>query len=153
VTLTNQQKAWVLGGLTYANIHDTPNFGGGEIRGQIGPTELKASLNGANEKPPVSPAGTGSATLTRIGNQLLFNITYSGLTSAANAAHIHGRTDVTDPAGVLVPLPTPTGTSGTLSGTLTLDNATLSAIVDGVSYINIHTANNGGGEIRGTITP
>src|SRR5262245_3838508 len=153
VILTNQQKAWVLGGLTYANIHDTPNFGGGEIRGQIGPTELKASLSGANEKPPVSPAGTGSATLTRIGNQLLFNITYSGLTSAANNAHIHGRTDVTDPAGVLVPLPTPTGTSGTLSGTLTLDNATLSAIVDGVSYINIHTANNPGGEIRGTITP
>ncbi|HYV25895.1 MAG TPA: CHRD domain-containing protein, partial [Candidatus Eisenbacteria bacterium] len=146
-------KGYLLSGLTYANIHDTPNFGGGEIRGQIGPTQLKASLNGANENPPVSPAGTGSGILTRIGNQLLFNITYSGLSSPANNAHIHGRTDVSDPAGVLMALPTPTGTSGTLSGTLTLNNATLSAIVDGVAYVNIHTANNSGGEIRGQITP
>jgi len=50
-------------------------------------------------------------------------------------------------------LPTPSGTSGTISGSLTLDNATLSAIVDGLSYVNIHTEINTGGEIRGQITP
>ena len=153
VVVSDQYKGYLLSGLTYANIHST-NHGGGEIRGQIGPTQLKATLNGANEQPtPVATPGTGTGTLTRIGNQLLFNITYSGLSSPANAAHIHGRADTSTFAGVLMSLPTPSGTSGTLAGTLTLDNATLSAIVDGLSYVNIHTQNNGSGEIRGQITP
>jgi CHRD domain len=152
-TVSDTIKGYLLSGLAYANIHNTNN-GGGEIRGQIGPTQLKATLNGDNERPtPVVTAGTGTGALTRIGNQLLFNISYSGLSSAANAAHIHGRADTTQFAGVLMGLPTPSGTSGTISGLLTLDNATLSAIVDGVSYLNIHTANNQGGEIRGQITP
>ena len=151
--LSDTIKASILSGLTYANIHNT-NHSSGEIRGQIGPTQLKAALNGANERPtPVVTSGTGSATLTRIGNQLLFNITYSGLTSAATAAHIHGRADTSGFAGVLVPLPTPSGTSGTISGSLLLDNATLSAIVDGLAYVNIHTSTNPDGEIRGQITP
>ena len=139
--------------MTYANIH-SGSFPGGEIRGQIGPTQLKVSLNGANERPtPVVTTGSGSGTLTRIGNQLLFNITYTGLSSAANAAHIHGPADTSGSAVVLTPLPAPSGTSGALSGSLTLNNPTLSAIVDGLSYVNIHTANNPNGEIRGQISP
>jgi len=146
-------KVYLLSGLTYANIHDA-NHSSGEIRGQIGPTQLRAALNGANERPtPVVTQGTGAGTLTRIGNQLLFDITYTGLTSPASAAHIHGRADTTGFASVLMALPTPSGTSGTLAGSLTLDNATLSAIVDGMAYVNIHTSNNPGGEIRGQITP
>lgn len=153
VVVSDQQRGYLLNGLSYANIHTSLN-GGGEIRGQIGPTQLQATLNGANERPaPVVTGGTGSGTLTRIGNQLLFNITYSGLSSSATMAHIHGPVDTAGFAGVLLPLPTPSGTSGTISGSLPLDNATLSAIVDGLSYVNIHTQNNGGGEIRGQITP
>ncbi len=152
-TVSDAIKGYLLSGLTYANIHNT-NHTGGEIRGQIGPTQLKASLSSDAERPtPIVTAGTGSGTLTRIGNQLLFNVTYSGLTSAASAAHIHGRADTSQFAGVLMPLPTPSGTAGVISGLLTLDNPTLSAIVDGLSYVNIHTLNNQGGEIRGQITP
>lgn len=153
VIVSDQNKSNLLSGLTYANIHNTNNAGG-EIRGQIGPTQLKATLNGDNERPtPVVTAGRGAATLTRIGNQLFFNITYTGLSSPATAAHIHGRADTSGSAGVLMALPTPSGTSGTISGSLTLDNATLSAIVDGLSYVNIHTEINTDGEIRGQITP
>ncbi len=153
VVVSDQNKSNLLSGLTYANIHDANNQGG-EIRGQIGPTQLRASLNGANEQPtPVVTGGAGAGTLTRIGNQFFFNITYTGLSSPATAAHIHGRADTSGSAGVLMALPTPSGTSGTISGSLTLDNATLSAIVDGLSYVNIHTEINTGGEIRGQITP
>ena len=76
---------------------------------------------------------------------------YSGLTSAAGASHIHGPADTTHAAGVLVPLNTPTGTSGTISGTATLTADQLADLLTGQTYINIHTANNPGGEIRGQI--
>ena len=41
---------------------------------------------------------------------------HHGLTSGATMAHIHGPADTTTSAGVLVGLATPSGTSGTISG-------------------------------------
>jgi hypothetical protein len=51
------------------------------------------------------------------------------------------------------PLAGAAGTSGTLSGTVTLIDPQLEALLGGLTYVNIHTANNGGGEIRGQILP
>lgn len=152
-TVTEAQRAALLAGLTYANIH-TSVAGGGEIRGQVAPSQFTAVLNGANERPtPVAGSGTGSGTLTLIGNQLTYDVSYSGLSSAATAAHIHGPAGTDAPAPVLIGLGTPSGTSGTLSGTLTLSQDNLNHILNGQTYINIHTVNNGGGEIRGQIVP
>ena len=86
-----------------------------------------------------------------IGNQLSYVVTYSGLGSAATASHIHGPADTTHSSGVIVPLATPSGTSGTISGTVLLTREALADILAGTAYINIHTTGNGGGEIRGQI--
>ena len=148
--LTATEFAGVTNGLTYVNIH-TSTHPGGEIRGQIVPLELTATLSGAAEVPAVTTSGTGTAKLTMIGNQLSYVVTYSGLGSAATASHIHGPADTTHSSGVIVPLATPSGTSGTISGTVLLTREALADILAGTAYINIHTTGNGGGEIRGQI--
>ena len=40
---------------------------------------------------------------------------------------------------------------GTLTGSGTLDDAGLAGLLDGLAYINVHTMDNGPGEIRGQI--
>jgi uncharacterized protein (TIGR03118 family) len=150
-TLTSDQVAAIRSGRSYANIHTDAN-GGGEIRGQIAPALLTAILNGANERPdPVTTTATGLGLLTLIGNQLTYNITYSGLSAPATAGHIHGPADTNTFANVLQPFPGITGTSGAVAGTLILPQSQLTNVIDGMTYINIHTTNNPGGEIRGQV--
>jgi hypothetical protein len=152
-TLTAEQKAALLGGQTYVNIHTAAN-GGGEIRGQAMPIVLNVTLNGASERPnPVVTTGTGSGILTLIGNQLTYDISYSGLSGTATAAHIHGPAGLETAAGVLFPLSAAGafGASGRLAGTATLTAEQLAALAGGLTYANIHTAANGGGEIRGQV--
>jgi len=156
VVLTDAQKALVLAGKTYVNIH-TPGYPGGEIRGQIAPVNFQAILSAAYENSPVTSSGTGLANLALVGNQLTFNVTYGGLTAAANAAHIHGPAGPRGDAGVLINLAPFNGggfgAAGSLSGTVTLNAAQLAAVIDGLTYINFHTPNHPGGEIRGQILP
>src|SRR5262249_43767097 len=108
---------------------------------------------GPGEVPPVNAPGTGMALLTLVGNEVFWNVSYSGLTSAAQAAHIHAPATATQTANPIVPLGTPTGTSGTLTGSQTLTLDWLNDILNGMSYMKVHTANNPGGEIRGQIMP
>src|SRR5205814_476153 len=61
VVLTAAQQAMVLAGQTYVNVH-TPAHGSGEIRGQIAPVMMQASLSGANERPVINSPGHGSGT-------------------------------------------------------------------------------------------
>ena len=67
--------------------------------------------------------------------------------------HIHGPADPTIGAGVLVPLNTPSGTNGTVSGSVILSPQNMAYLLAGQTYMNIHTVNNNGGEIRGQIWP
>lgn len=138
----------ILAGRTYVNIHSA-NFGGGEIRGQIVP--LNASLSGAQEVPPVATAATGWGTFTinTAANQLNYYIAFAGLSSAETAAHIHGFVLHAVPAGVVHPLPAGTPKIGTWN----YAEADEGDILDGRTYVNIHSANFGGGEIRGQIVP
>ena len=155
VVLTPDQKAMVLAGLTYVNVHTALNSGG-EIRGQIAPVLMLADMNGNNERPtPIDTPATGLGTLTLYGNQLAMNVTYSGLKATATAAHIHGPAGTEAPAGVMVDLSPLNGgafgTSGSFAGTVTLNPAQLAAVIDGLSYLNVHTGVNPGGEIRGQV--
>jgi len=158
VVLTPTQKTAVLAGLTYVNVHSAAN-GGGEIRGQIAPVMFQTFLSSANERPnPVTNSiGTGSATFALVGNQLTFNISYRNLTGNAILAHIHGPADEHGATGVMVDLRPfnggAFGASGNMSGSVTLNAAQLAALVDGLTYVNIHTDLNQGGEIRGQIRP
>jgi uncharacterized protein (TIGR03118 family) len=149
--LTAAELQAITNGLTYVNIHTAPHPGG-EIRGQIVPLQLRTALDGASEVPAGTTTATGTASLTLIGNQLSYVVSYAGLSGPATASHIHGPADAAHSAGVLVPLNTPSGTSGTISGTVSLTPAVLADVLAGVTYINIHSTANPGGEIRGQIT-
>jgi hypothetical protein len=113
-----------------------------------------ASLSGAQEVPPVAGSGTASADfkLDAATKTLTWTVTYSGLSSDAVASHIHGPAALGANAGVEVNL-APNGMASPLTGSAVLTDAQITDLSSGNTYINIHTANNKGGEIRGQITP
>ena len=85
------------------------------------------------------------------GNTLHWKLTYAGLTGPATAAHIHMAAK--GKAGnVIVPLcgATPACKSG-LQGTATLTTAEKTAFKKHLLYVNVHTAKNPNGEIRGQL--
>lgn len=161
VTLTPEQLAHVLDGLTYVNVHSAAH-GGGEIRGQIRPAAtaqpFSTVLTGAAERPnAVETEGTGTGYLLLEGNRLRFQVSYSGLSGPAAAAHIHGPARASETAGVLIDLATyahgDLSTAGTFSGSVLLSDTQRALVQQGLTYVNIHTAANGGGEIRGQVSP
>jgi hypothetical protein len=86
------------------------------------------------------------------GDQLCWELSVSGLSAPAAAAHIHvGERNVAGP--VVVPLTVQNATSFETSGCEMPDPALLAAIEDDPSayYVNVHNANNPGGEIRGQL--
>ena len=106
---------------------------------------------GFAEVPAVTTQASGSGFVTLIGNIMFYDIDYDGLSAGATAAHIHGPADATHTAGVLIPFSGASGTSGTLFGQSPLTPEQLTNLLAGLTYINIHTSVNPGGEIRGQI--
>lgn len=114
---------------------------------------LTATLDAAQEvqDPPVISTATGSGVFSfdTDTNLLDWNITFSGLTTNEVAAHIHGPAAVGENAGIQIPL-----SSGSPKiGSATLDNTQEADLLAGLYYVNIHTVNYPGGEIRGQIIP
>jgi hypothetical protein len=115
-------------------------------------TRLHANLTAGQEVPKQAvkaPNGTGTFTATLTGSKLTWKLTFAKLSGAAQAAHIHigarGKA-----GGVAVALCGPC-TSG-VSGHAMLTAAQKKAILGGGTYVNVHTAKNPNGEIRGQIT-
>jgi len=117
-------------------------------------------LAGSQEVPAVTTTATGEGTavISPDGSKIWYFVTYSGLSGPAVAAHIH--TGASGQAGgVILPLKvTDSPMVGTLtsadfkaSGPITSFADAVAAIKGGQTYFNIHTAANGGGEIRGQI--
>lgn len=123
-------------------------------RGQAATTTFKADLKGASEVPAntTSGSGTASVNLDPATRKITWNVTFSGLTGPATAAHIHGPAAAGKNAGVLVWL-SPKGKQATspLTGSATLTPAQVSDLMNGQCYVNVHTAANPGGEIRGQL--
>ncbi len=121
-------------------------------RSQAAPTTFKATLNGASEVPPNTTAGTGAATITLDGTKITWNVTFSGLTGPATAAHIHGPAPAGKNAGVMIWL-SEKGKPATspITGSGTLTDAQVADLNNGQCYVNVHTAANPGGEIRGQL--
>lgn len=128
---------------------------------------LSANLSGANERPtPVTSPATGSASFTASTSGAVTTITYTvtvtgNLSGPVTAAHIHGPGGVNDVASPIVTLTVSnaTGTTGVLvsgsfttTGHATINTAQLlTHMLAGNTYVNLHTAANPGGEIRGQI--
>ena len=114
--------------------------------------KMKATLNGASEVPPNTSAGKGTADIDydAATKKLTWKLTYSGLSGPATAAHFHGPADAGKDAGVAVAIPN--ATSSPAEGSATLTDAQAADLLAGKYYVNVHTAANPKGEIRGQVT-
>ena len=114
--------------------------------------KMKVTLNGAAEVPPVTTAGKGTADVDfdPATKKLSWKLTYSGLSGPATAAHFHGPGEPGKNAGVAVAIPN--AASSPVEGTATLTDAQAADLASGKYYINVHTAANPAGEIRGQVT-
>ena len=111
----------------------------------------KADLKGTSEVPPNDGKGTGNldAAYDTTSKKMTYTITYSGLTGPATAAHFHGPAAAGANAPPVVPI------SGSMTspikGEATLTDAQLADLQAGRWYLNVHTAANKDGEIRGQV--
>jgi CHRD domain len=114
--------------------------------------KMKATLDGASEVPANTSTGKGTADIDYdpASKKLSWKVTYSGLSGPATAAHFHGPAAAGANAGVKVPIPN--ATSSPVEGSVTLTDEQAADLVAGKYYVNIHTAANPGGEIRGQVT-
>ncbi len=109
-----------------------------------------ATLKGADEVPANDSAGTGMvmAKLDTATKTFTYNVTYSGLTGPAIAAHFHGPAAPGANAGPVIPL---TSLASPVDGSATLTDAQIADLEAGKWYFNIHTAAHKGGEVRGQL--
>ncbi len=134
--------------------------------------KIQARLSGFQEVPANLTPATGRFEARIKDDRIEFKFTYSNLTGAPTAAHIHlgqrgvnggvftflcGGSRPACPEGTatvegtimaadILALPTQNLTAGDLA-------AAIRAIRHGVTYVNIHTPNSPAGEMRGQITP
>lgn len=114
--------------------------------------KLNAALNIGQETTRVKGAKAGAAgrfTATLNGTTLTWKLTFKNLSGTATAAHVH-----TAPKRVAGPVTVPLcgPCTSPVSGTAVLTTAQVRDLLAGKQYVNVHTAKNPGGEIRGQIT-
>ena len=113
-----------------------------------GATSVK--LSGAEEVPPVTVPGSGSGTI-----RVNADGTVSGSVTTKDVqgtmAHIHQGAKGTN-GPVIIPL-TKAGDTYTVPAGAKLNDAQIKAFQAGNLYVNVHTAKNKGGEVRGQLTP
>ncbi len=155
--LTDDLISDLLLGNVYMNIHTSVNPGG-EIRGQLereDGTAFAAFISGDNIAPtPISSLGSGIAVLTLNSAQteVEYDITISSITQSV--AHFHNAGAGLN-GGVVKTLDFVDGhASGVWSstdGTQPLTSALVDELLSGRLYVNIHTTEYSGGEIRGQV--
>jgi hypothetical protein len=114
--------------------------------------KMKATLDSKSEVPANASAGKGTADIDYdpATKKLSWKLTYSGLSGPATAAHFHGPAEPGKNAGVAVAIPN--ATASPAEGSATLTDAQAADLMSGKYYVNVHTAANPGGEIRGQVT-
>ena len=161
ITTYAQAVAAIQAGTTYVSL-DTVANSGGEIRGQLGVRSLAivvtASLTGGAEVPPVVTGATGSALVVIYHSGTInYQVTYSGLSGPVTLADISVGAPGTN-GGVVFPLVvgnpvlgTSSAANFTATGSITTYGLAITEMVAGNTYVNLHTATNLGGEIRGQL--
>ena len=143
-------------GNAYVNVH-TPRNQGGEIRGEVGLSHaLAAGLLADNETPkanaPAGAKGSFTALIVDTGSRpvIAWTLGFGGLSGAASGAHIHlGKAGESGPIALALCGPC----KGRMLGRKEIDPNLAKAIESGGAYVNVHTAANAAGEIRGAVQP
>ncbi|HEX5218197.1 MAG TPA: CHRD domain-containing protein [Verrucomicrobiae bacterium] len=134
-------------------------------------TDRDVGLSSANEVPAVTnSAGSGN----EISGGITFDPTngvltlavgygsaagFSNLTGAATSAHLHGPATTGTTANVVVDLApyvfpaNDPAQGGVIFGSIALSTNVVADLMAGLLYLNIHTATNADGEIRGQLIP
>ena len=115
-----------------------------------GTRTINVTLSGSEEVPPLSVPGSGRGSFT-IGEDgsVSGSVTTTGVQGMM--AHIHqGARGTNGP--VIVPL-TKSGDTYTAPAGAKLTDAQMQAFKAGNLYVNVHTAANKGGEVRGQLQP
>jgi hypothetical protein len=116
-------------------------------------TAFGAKLSSASEVPVNASPGSGTleASLDKQTRVLSWSVTYSGLTGPVKAGHFHGPAVAGANAGVALGF---TGSvESPVKGSATLTAAQMDDLMSGKWYVNLHTAANPGGELRGQLMP
>lgn len=112
--------------------------------------DLTVTLAGAQEVPPVKTSATGTATITISGDRAVTgSLTTTGVD--ATAAHIHDAAPGQN-GPVIIPF-VKSGDKWTTAPGAKLTEAQFKAFQDGKLYVNVHSAANKDGEIRGQLKP
>jgi hypothetical protein len=114
------------------------------------PFRLAAKLGARGEvpAPKASAQAHGLFTARLSGRSLRWRLTFSRLTGRAVAAHIHlGRAGAAGPVAVPLCGPCASGAGARVVVTAKVRTALLAR----AAYVNVHTAKNPGGEIRGQV--
>ena len=110
---------------------------------------MTVPLSGQNEVPPNASGASGTGKVELDGNVIKWNVSYSGMTGPVTAGHLHGPAAAGANAGVVVPFAGPLASP--IVGSATLTPAQVDQVKQGLWYINLHTAANPGGELRGQV--
>ena len=112
---------------------------------------LGATLSGAAEVPPNTSAGMGQlqAEFDKATNTFSYTLRYSGLSGPVKAGHFHGPAEAGKNAGVALGISNMT--ESPVQGRAVLTTAQAADLLAGKWYVNLHTAANPGGEVRGQV--
>jgi CHRD domain len=169
---TNTIGFWALAALAASVLAAPAAYSQAELLANTHTERFSARLSGAEEVPPINTAGSAEFEMTNQQGTITFSLSFSDLSSPLAVAHLHFAPGKVA-GGVMIFLcggggqpACPATTEGTITGTITAANVTgptvqgvnpgdldsaLEAVRDGLSYANMHTANFGGGEIRGQV--
>ena len=112
--------------------------------------DIKVTLAGDQEVPPVKSAGTGTGTII-IGTDRTVSGSVTSTGIAGTAAHIHEAAPGKN-GPVIVPL-TKNGDTYAVPAGAKLTDAQFASFQAGNLYVNVHSAAVSGGEIRGQLKP
>lgn len=112
-------------------------------------------IEGAQVVPAVNTPGigVGDVFLNIQTNELRWNIGFTQLSGEVTAAHFHGPAPFGSNAGVQVDITSTEPITSPIIGMTTITAGQSADLQAGLWYVNIHTARNPGGEIRGQIVP
>ncbi len=112
-------------------------------------------INGQQAVPqtPSPGLGTGIVSLIPASNEIVWDISWSGLSGPVTAMHFHGPAGVGATASPQLNIGMISGLTSPSIGRAPIDPSQAADLVAGLWYVNIHTAQFATGEIRGQIVP